>query len=517
MKVTYETFTPDDALAREFTRAVGQLAGELGGEHPFYVNGCARDGDRLGVELETAPHDERFVVGHFAQAGPADLDDAIESAHAFFAEWDDTPWSERVELVARVAKLVAARRFELAAILAYEAGKPLLEAIGEVDECVELVDYYCAQMRANEGFSIPMGAPSERERAYSVLRPYGVWAVIGPFNFPLALTLGPIAAALITGNTVVLKPSPHGYLSGHAVYRLFMDAGIPAAALHLLTIPEQRLGERDWFYTHAGLAGLTFTGSYETGMRMYRGFTAARPRPVICEMGGKNPAIVTTYADLDKAAAGIARSAFGYAGQRCSACSRAFVLRERYDELLARVLRARDSVVVGSPLDPASEIGPVIERAAVDRLLAAAAECRALGTPVYGGIQLREPAHGHYAEPTVAEVAPDARVMRDELFTPFLGISAVESFDHALELANGLSYGLTAGLYSENPAEIERFVQRIEAGVIYVNRAAGATSGAWPGVQPFGGWKASGNTGRGGGGLHYLQQYMREQSRTFVR
>ena len=457
-----------------------------------------------------------MLVGHFASASIDDFDRAVTVARRFAAEWAAIDWRERVRIVGGVSSAVAERRHELAAILAYEIGKPLLEALGEVDECVVLIDYYCEQMAANGGFVAEMGPAADAERTWSIMRPYGVWAVIGPFNFPMALLLGPIAGALIAGNTVVAKPSPYGYLSGLAVYELFRRAGVPAGALQMLTIPDERLGER--LYSHRGLGGLTFTGSHAIGMRVFHGFSREYPRPAICEMGGKNPAIVTASADLPKAALGVARSAFGFGGQRCSGCSRVLVAQEVHDEFATLLAERRREVRVASPLDPATKVGPVISPESVQRLLEAARECRGEGWPVHGGSALVEGElrHGNYAEPTVAEIPADSRLLREELFTPFVAIQACDSLDEALERSNGLVFGLTAGLYAEDPAEIERFEQEIKAGVIYVNREAGATTGAWPGIQPFGGWEGSGSTGRGAGGAHYLQQYMREQSLTVV-
>jgi 1-pyrroline-5-carboxylate dehydrogenase len=513
-RVTYETFTSSESQARAFGEAVEHVAAQLGEEHPFHINGTALRGE--GWEEEHSPHDDRVLVGRFATASMDDFECAVDHAGRFFDDWSTTEWQTRVEILSRVSTAAAERRYELAAILACEVGKPLLEALGEVDECVVLIDYYCEQMAAHEGFLTELGEPGGRERAYSVLRPHGVWAVIGPFNFPMALLLGPIAAALIAGNTVVAKPSPHGYLSGLAVYDLFRAAGVPAGALHMLTIPEASLGRR--LYGNRALGGLTFTGSYATGMEIYRGFTLAYPRPAICEMGGKNAAIVTASADLHKAALGVSRSAFGFSGQRCSGCSRVLVAREVRDEFLALLEERRREVHVASPLEPATRVGPVISPAAAQRMLDAVRECREAGWPVHGGRRLdtAELRHGNYVEPAVAEIAGDSRLLREELFTPFVAVRGVDSLSEALQLANGLHFGLTAGLYASEAEEIERFLQEIGAGVVYVNREAGATTGAWPGIQPFGGWEGSGSTGVGAGGIYYLQRYMREQSRTLV-
>jgi 1-pyrroline-5-carboxylate dehydrogenase len=513
-KVTYSTFTRDETHRNGFLSGLESADSWLANRHPFYVDGQPREGS--GFEDERSPNDREVVVGAFGTATLGDLDEAILSAAKKFRSWSQTPWVERVRIVRKVAHLVAERRFDLAAVLAWEVGKPCLEAIGEVDECVDLVNYYCDQMEHNEGFVRPMGHVSPGERARSVLRPYGVWGVIGPFNFPMALTLGPASAALIAGNTVVLKPSPHAYLSGLNVYKLFIDAGIPEGALHLVTIPDAVLG--DHLQRNPRVSGLTFTGSRDVGMRIYRQFALDYPRPLICEMGGKNPAIVTAKADLAKAAAGVARSAMSFAGQRCSACSRVYVEESVYDEFLPALVREISTARVGTPVDVDSDVGPVIDERAVARYQRAVEVAQSEGRVVTGGRRLtaNQLDRGYFVEPTVVEVPLESELFRNELFVPFAAVHAVGSLEEALERSNALVFGLTAGLYSEDQTEIERFMDQIDAGVIYINRAAGATSGAWPGVQPFGGWKGSGSSGRAAGGPHYLQQYMHEQSQTIV-
>jgi 1-pyrroline-5-carboxylate dehydrogenase len=235
-------------------------------------------------------------------------------------------------------------------------------------------------------------------------------------------------------------------------------------------------------------------------------------------MGGKNPVIVTANADLDIAAEGTARSAFGLSGQKCSAASRGYVHRSVYDDFVDRLVARARALTVGDPLRRDVYMGPVIDAAAVTRFEAAVAEASATGEVLAGGARLREGAlaRGNFVEPTVVAIAPDSRLFRDELFVPFIAVAPVDSLDEAIARANDTPLGLTAGVFSRDDAEVAQFLDRIEAGVVYVNRKAGATTGAWPGVQPFGGWKGSGTNGKAGGGPYYLQQYLREQSRTIV-
>jgi 1-pyrroline-5-carboxylate dehydrogenase len=254
-------------------------------------------------------------------------------------------------------------------------------------------------------------------------------------------------------------------------------------------------------------------------MRLFHSFRTTWPRPCIVEMGGKNPAIVTRNADIDEAAEGIMRSAFGFGGQKCSANSRVYVERSVHDALVQKLVERTEQIVIGDPLVRANWLGPIVDQRAVDRHQAAVAEARRDGTVFTGGEHLTDGdlARGFYVEPTVVGGLPAThRLFRDELFAPLTAVHAVDSLDEALDLANDSVYGLTAGVYSEDPVEVQQFLDRIEAGVLYVNRRAGATTGAWPGIQAFGGWKGSGSSGKAGLSMYYVAQFLREQSHTVV-
>jgi 1-pyrroline-5-carboxylate dehydrogenase len=343
-----------------------------------------------------------------------------------------------------------------------------------------------------------------------------VWGVISPFNFPIALSGGPAGGALVAGNTVVLKPSEQGYLIALKLHDVFEDAGVPAGAFNVVVGPGETVGAA--LANHPAVDGLTFTGSFEVGMKLYKGFAKDYPKPTITEMGGKNPAIVSRKADLDKATDGVMRSAFGYTGQKCSACSRVLVERDVYDDFTKMLVEKTRKVVVGNPLERSVYMGPVIDSEAVKRFENAISEVKNSGRVLAGGERISEGelARGNFVQPTVVEAPTDSKVWTNELFVPFVAVHPVDSLDEAFELANDTPYGLTAGFYSEDKGEVELFLGRVEAGVVYVNRRAGATTGAWPGVQPFGGWKGSGSSGKAGGGLYYVQLYMREQSQTVV-
>jgi 1-pyrroline-5-carboxylate dehydrogenase len=517
-RVTHATLAAGqtEEFQRKFAAAVQHVRSGLGARHAHWLGGE----EVFGAEEfeDRSPADRRLLLGRFPLGTPADADRAVEGARRAFPEWSRRPWRERIALLRRVAELIEERGFELSALVALEAGKSRLEAMGDVTETADLVRYYCAQMEANDGYQRPMARFTANEETFSVLRPYGVWVVISPFNYPAALAGGPVGGALVAGNTVVLKPSRETPLTAVMLCRAFRDAGLPPGALNLLHGSGELAGQA--LAGNPGVDGLLFTGSKEVGMSLFRSFSRDWPKPCITEMGGKNPALVMPSADLDAAAEGVARSAFGLQGQKCSACSRVYVHESVKDAFTRLLVERTRALTVGDPSQHGVFLGPVIHERAYRDYLMAAQEAHADGRVLTGGTALREGelAHGWFVAPTVVEgLPPDHRLFREELFVPILCLAPVQSFDEAIERANRTEYGLTAGLFSHEPAEVEGFLERIEAGVVYVNRRAGATTGAWPGVQPFGGWKGSGSSGKASGGLYYVPQFLREQSHTIVR
>jgi 1-pyrroline-5-carboxylate dehydrogenase len=514
-RVTYATLSADnEELQRNYDEAAERVRAELGKDYPVVVNGEERWTDEKYEE--PSPIDEDLVIGRFSQATPEDVNDAVAAAKGFSLEWERIGWQERVAIIRRVADVMEERLFDLAAMMAYEVGKNRLEALGDVQETAELMRWNCDEMEKHDGFRTPMsglGAPGDY---YDVMRPYGVWGVISPFNFPMALSGGPSSGALVAGNTVVLKPSNQGALLGYKLYECYRDGGVPSGAFHLVTGRGAVAGEALW--KHPDVGGVTFTGSYAVGMEIYKNFTVNVPKPVICEMGGKNPTIVTRNADIDKATDGVMRSAFGFGGQKCSACSRVYVEREVYDDFVSTLKSKTEKIKVGDPLQRDVYLGPVINEQALETFQEAADEARKHGTIVTGGERITdgELGRGLFVEPTIVEVPEDSWIWKKELFVPFVAVAPFDELQEAIEKANDTEYGLTAGFFSEDPDEVNEWLDRIQAGVVYVNRRAGSTTGAWPGVQPFGGWKGSGTTGKAGGGPYYVTQYLREQSRTVI-
>ena len=517
IKITYATLSADnEELHAQFEAALVATRAALGGHHRNYIDGAWRDGD--GAFEARSPIDRDILLGTFARGTAADVDDAVAAARVAQPAWAAIPWRDRLAIIRRAAELISDRLMDYSACMAIEVGKNRIEALGEVEESADLLRYYAQTMEDNDGYDHAMGNLGDATvHTRSVLRPHGVFAVISPFNFPMALATGPTGAALMAGNTVVLKPSTSSPLSAVKLMEAYIDAGIPKGVINLVMGPGETVGQT--LQDHPGVDGIVFTGSYEVGMRLFHSFSKAWPRPCIVEMGGKNPAIVTRKADLEEAAEGIMRSAFGFGGQKCSANSRVYVERPVHDELIRLLVEKTEKVTIGDPLVRANWLGPIIDQRAVDRHQAAVSEARRDGTVFTGGEHLTDGdlARGYYVEPTVVGNLPTShRLFRDELFAPFTAVAAVDSLDEALVLANDNVLGLTAGVFSEDPAEVQQFLDTIEAGVLYVNRRAGATTGAWPGIQAFGGWKGSGSTGKAGLSMYYVAQFMREQSRTVI-
>ena len=517
IKVTYATLRADnEELHAQFEAGLSIARASLGSHHRNYIGGAWRDGD--GTFTVGSPIDTKVVLGSFARASVTNVDDAVAAARAAQPAWAARPWRERAAIIKRAGDLISERLMEYAALMAIEVGKNRIEALGEVEESADLLRYYASTMEANDGYDHPMDNLGDAAvHTRTVLRPHGVFAVISPFNFPMALAAGPTGAALLAGNSAILKPSSASPLSAVKLVEAYVDAGVPAGAINLVMGPGDSVGQA--LQDHKGVDGIVFTGSYAVGMRLFHSFSTTWPRPCIVEMGGKNPAIVSRTADLDEAAEGIMRSAFGFGGQKCSANSRVYVERPVHDELVRLLVEKTEAITIGDPLLRANWMGPVIDQRAIDRHQAAVADARRDGTVFAGGERLTDAGmeRGFYVEPTVVGNLPAShRLFRDELFAPMTAVAAVDSLDEALTLANDSVYGLTAGVYTEDPAEVQQFLDRAQAGVLYVNRRAGATTGAWPGVQAFGGWKGSGSTGKAGLSMYYVAQFMREQSHTVV-
>jgi 1-pyrroline-5-carboxylate dehydrogenase len=519
-KITYATMTADrmDDLHRELDAAIERVPSTFGRSYPLMIGG--REVRASSEFDDRSPIDTRILLGKFQSGGREQVRDAIAAARAAFPAWSARPWRERVALLKKVADAIRSHRWELSALMGYEAGKNRLECVGDVEESADLIEYYCQQVEQHDGFAMKLGTLGPGEENASVLRPYGVWAVISPFNFPLALAAGPSGGALVAGNTVVFKPASVTPLLGYKLYEMMMEAGVPAGVFNFVTGGGSTAGQE--LIDNRDVDGIVFTGSKDVGMHLIRD-NASRliPRPLIIEMGGKNPALIMPSADLDKASDGVMRSAFGAQGQKCSACSRVYVAKSVRDEFVRLLVERTKKIKIGNPLNRDVYLGPVINEDAVNTYERAVAQAKADGGKILTGgrrITDGELAHGYFVEPTIIDGLPTSHpLFSEELFVPIMVVGDVMTLDEAIDLSNRTEYGLTAGIFSEDDREIQQFFDRIQAGVTYANRRAGATTGAWPGINSFGGWKASGSTGRGTGGPYYVQQFMREQSRVRIR
>jgi 1-pyrroline-5-carboxylate dehydrogenase len=513
-------FNPPEELHKGFDKAVANLKANLGKEYGMIIDG--KDVFADDKFDDHSPVNTNWVLARMQKGNASHAQMAIAAARKAFPAWSRTPWQTRVKLVRKASALIEKRIFELGAAMALEVGKNRMESLGDVQETADLM-YWSAQMVAeNNGFVKPMGKDplvGYDSTNVSVLRPYGVWLVVSPFNFPFALSGGPTGAALVAGNTVILKPATDTAWIVRLYAECLRDAGIPDGVFNFVTGPGSTLGQA--LVDSPEIDGVTFTGSFDVGMKMYRDFGNRNyVRPIVLELGGKNPAIVSRNANLEDAATGIIRSAFGLQGQKCSAASRVIVEEPAYDELVAKLKDKANKLVIGDPTERNTYLGPVVNQSSYNEFKEFSEEISQGGGTFLTGGHVKTGGmfnNGYYCEPTLVTDLPfEHRLWKHEMFLPITTIGKVNNLDEAMQIANNVNYGLTAGFYG-SPKETGWFFDNIEAGVTYANRPQGATTGAWPGFQPFGGWKGSGSSGKNGGGYYYVQLYMHEQIQTLIK
>ena len=493
---------------------IPRFKARLLGRHWSNVIAGAPDDDGEQYSVAT-PIDRASAIGSFVAASPAAVARAVAAAQRAFSEWSGTPWATRVAILRQWAEQLDAVKFDLAIASLLEVGKSRAEALGEAEEAIDLVRYYCGEMERHQGYAQDLARVFPNEETTCVLRPLGVIGVISPFNYPIALAVNMMAGALTTGNTVVFKPSAGCTLSAQLLLRSMEGAGLPKGAVNLVAGGDAT-GRS--LVAQSAIAGIAFTGSHKAGMGIFRALANAPiAKLVIAEMGGKNPAYVTAAADLDIAAQGVARSAFGLQGQKCSACSVVYVQRSIRDEFVARLARFAQQLKVGNPEQRDVFMGPLYTPQAAARFRENVKMTERDGQVIFGGQFNEGDPGGDYAQPTLVEVPRGHVLVLEEQFLPLLALRCFDGLPDALDEGNAVRYGLTAGIYTADPGELDLFLDRAEAGVLYANRASGATTGAWPGIQSFCGWKGSGVSNKGGLGPHYLPQFMREQSRTIMR
>ncbi len=504
----------EEEFHSNYDEAARRVKQDFGRHHPMYISGQPYF-SKMGEFPDTSPADRRIILGYFQKAAKEDVNLAVEAAAKTFPVWSRTPFHARVETFRRASDIMSERKFDLAALMTIENGKNRFEAMADVDEAIDMIRYYCEQMEENRGFDRTMGKAFPNEKTRSILKPYGVWGVIPPFNFPLAIAIGMSTGAMLTGNTIILKPASDTPFVALRFYEVMIEAGLLKGVMNYVTGLGGVTGVA--LVDNPKVAGIAFTGSKDVGVSSYIAFSKAEPKPFIAEMGGKNAAIVTANSDLELAAEGVVRGAFGYGGQKCSATSRVYVDKRIKHQFVEKLVQKSRVLKVGDPLRHDVSVGPLINEAAVRKYQESITLAKRDGKVLAGGQTLTEGeySHGLYVLPTVVDKLPkDHRLFKEELFVPILCVAEVDSLEEALKLANDAEYGLTAGIFTRDQREIEYFFGNIESGVVYANRGMGATTGAVVGVQSFVGWKRSGSTGKGAGGPYYLQQFMREQSQS---
>jgi len=519
-KLTYATmFNPPEELHTKFDAALARTKAHVGEEYAMIIN----NEDVLADEKfeDRSPINTDWLLAIMQKGNETHAQQALSAARKAFPGWSHTPWQERVSILRKAVAQIEARLFELGAAMSLEVGKNRMEALGDVQETADLIAYACDQMEANQGFIVEMGRDplvGYDARNVSVLRPYGVWLVISPFNFPFALTGGPAGAALVTGNTVVIKPATDTAWIVRLLVECFQDADLPDGVVNFISGPGGTLGQA---LITCAVDGATFTGSFDVGAKIFRDFSSCNwIRPIHLELGGKNAVIVSSHADLERASLGIVRSAFGLQGQKCSAASRIFVEEPVYEEFTTRLKTLTEKLSIGDPTDRSVYLGPVINEGAYqefqgycEEIAAGGGKFLTGGSSLSGGLFDK----GWFCKPTLVVDLPfQHRLWKYEMFLPIASIGKVKNLEEAMLQANDVNYGLTAGFYGSEE-ETGWFFDHIEAGVAYANRPQGATTGAWPGFQPFGGWKASGSSGKNSGGRYYLPLYMHEQIQTIVK
>lgn len=505
----------EDAFHEAYDRAVKEVRETLGETHDLRIGGeRVSTSDTFQV---VNPGDTTEVIGTFASATADEVDQAVRTAkETWETTWRRTPWEERVEVFERAADIMRERKFQLAAIMTLENGKNRTEALADVDEAIDFLDFYSQEVRDNDGFRYDTGQPTPWEHTHTVLRPYGVFAVVAPFNFPLAILAGMTTGATITGNTAVVKPASATPFIAHAFLDVMEAAGLPDGVINLVTGGGSQAGQP--LLEHEDVEGIVFTGSVKVGKKAQRLSIDKTGGAFIAELGGKNAVVVTENADMEAAVEGVMKGAFGFGGQKCSATSRTYVHESLYDEFMDRLVASTEEIQVGRPEEEGTFLGPVIEEGKVEEFQQAVQDARDAGATIAHGGEVPEGGvfdKGHYVTPTIITDLPlDHELWETELFLPVVKIAPYTEWDEALHEVNKTKYGLTSGIFSQDDEEVERYFDEVEAGVVYANRRSSATTGALVQAQPFGGWKLSGTTGKAAGGTFYLPQFLRQQSRT---
>jgi len=492
---------PENKRAME--DALAKVAAEFGREYPMYIGGEKIFTTEKMISIN--PSRPSQVIGVFQKANVDQAGQAVEAAYAAFASWKRVPAEQRAEIIFRAAQIFRERKFEVSALICYEVGKSWIEADADTAETIDFCEFYGREMLRLAG-EHPV-TPQKGEKNFLVYIPLGVGAVIPPWNFPAAIAAGMTAASLVTGNTVVLKPSEESPAVAAKVVEIFYEAGIPKNALNFVTGPGEIAG--DAIVKHPKTRYIAFTGSKEVGLLISEAAAKRAPGQIwikraVLEMGGKDATIVDEEADLDAAVEGVAQAAFGYQGQKCSACSRAIVSEKVFDSFVDKLVERAKKITIGPSDEQKNYMGPVVSATAMEGILGYIDVGQKEGNLVLGGD--RAPGEGYFVQPTIiADVDPKSRIAQEEVFGPVLAVIKARDFEHALEIANDTEFGLTGAVYSRNKEKIARAEEAFYVGNLYLNRKC---TGAMVGAHPFGGFNMSGTDSKTGGKdylLHFLQ------------
>jgi 1-pyrroline-5-carboxylate dehydrogenase len=486
--------------------ALKKVKSEFGREYPMWIAGKKVTTD--DKRTSTNPSRPSEVIGVFQHANAAMAREAVEAAHKYFDTWKKVPAQQRAQCLFRAAQVIRERKYDLNALVCYEVGKTWPEADADIAETIDFLEFYGREMlRLAEPQKL---TPMRGERNYMVYIPLGVGAIIPPWNFPCAIMAGLAAAALVTGNTVVLKPAGDSPTIAAKFVDIMYEAGIPKEALNFITGPGAEIG--DAIVQHPKTRFIGFTGSKEVGLRISELAGKTVPgqlwiKRTVLEMGGKDGIVVDEEADIDSAVEGTVQSAFGYQGQKCSACSRVIVSEKIYDTFVQKLVDRAKKINVGPSDDPNNYMGPVVSQSAMKTILDYIEVGKKEGKLLLGG--KRATGDGYFIEPTIiADVDPKARLAQEEVFGPVLAVIKAKNYDHALEIANNTEFGLTGAVYSKNPEKIRKAEESFHVGNLYLNRKC---TGAMVGAHPFGGFNMSGTDSKTGG-KDYLLLFLQGKS-----
>lgn len=488
--------------------ALRKVEAELGKEYPLIING-----ERIMTDekiISQNPANRKEIIGKVSKADKDLAEKAMQAADEAFKWWRNTDPNMRADILFRAAAIVRRRKFEFSAWLVKEAGKPWNEADADTAEAIDFMEYYGRQMmRLKHGIPVE-SRPIERNEFIYI--PLGVGVVISPWNFPFAIMAGTTVASMVTGNTVLLKPASATPVIAYKFMEVLEEAGLPKGVINYIPGPGSEVG--DYLVDHPKTRFISFTGSREVGVRIFERASKVHEdkgqiwlKRTILEMGGKDTIIVDKEADLALATEAIVRSAFGFSGQKCSACSRAVIVEDVYDEMKKRIVELTKQLTIGDPADGSNFMGPVIDEAAYEKIMKYIEIGKKEGKLLIGGNGDRE--KGWFVEPTIfADVDPEAVIMQEEIFGPVLALTSAKDFDEAIEIANNTEYGLTGSVISNNREHLEQARRDFHVGNLYFNRGC---TGAIVGYQPFGGFNMSGTDSKAGG-PDYLIQHMQAKT-----